>query len=80
MVELICPLTYSSAHSRILVCSLTYTHMLTHVLVCSLRYVSDVGKALYDCELPYASERVFLGCSLFSGILSTHKNVVKVVK
>jgi len=45
-----------------------------------IKYVSDVGKALYDCELPYASERVFIGCSLFSGVLSTHKNVVKVVK
>ena len=45
-----------------------------------VKYVSDVGKALYDCELPYASERVFIGCSLFSGVLSTHKNMVKILK
>jgi len=45
-----------------------------------VKYVSDVGKAIFDCELPYASERVFIGCSLFSGILSTHKNMVKILK
>eukprot|EP00927_Polykrikos_kofoidii_P055050 TRINITY_DN49368_c0_g1_i1.p1 TRINITY_DN49368_c0_g1~~TRINITY_DN49368_c0_g1_i1.p1 ORF type:complete len:427 (+),score=85.28 TRINITY_DN49368_c0_g1_i1:51-1331(+) len=45
-----------------------------------IKYVSDVGKAIFDCELPYASERVFIGCSLFSGILSTHKNMVKILK
>jgi len=44
-----------------------------------IKYVSDVGKAIYDCELPYSSERVFIGCSLFSGILSTHKNMVKIL-
>jgi len=44
-----------------------------------IKYVSDVGKAIFDCELPYASERVFIGCSLFSGILSTHKNMVKLL-
>jgi len=45
-----------------------------------IKYVSDVGKAIFDCELPYASERVFIGCSLFSGVLSTHKNMVKILK
>ena len=45
-----------------------------------VKYVSDVGKALYDCELPFAHEGVFIGCALFSGVLSTHKNIVKVYK
>jgi len=45
-----------------------------------IKYVSDVGKALYDCELSVAHEGVFIGCSLFSGLMSTHKNMVKIFK
>jgi hypothetical protein len=29
-----------------------------------IKYVSDVGKAIYDSELPFASESVFIGCLL----------------
>ena len=45
-----------------------------------IKYVSDVGKALYDCELAVSHEGVFIGCSLFSAIVSTHKNMFKVLK
>ena len=45
-----------------------------------IKFVSDVGKALYDCELRIAHEGVFIGCSLFSGLMSTHKNMVKIFK
>ena len=45
-----------------------------------VKFCSDVGKALYDCELPFAHEGVFIGCSLFSGVLSTHKNIFKIYK
>jgi len=45
-----------------------------------IKFVSDLGKAIYDCELPFAHEGLFIGCSLFSAIVSTHKNVVKVLK
>jgi hypothetical protein len=45
-----------------------------------VKYVSDVGKALYDCELPFAHEGVFIGCALFSGVMSTHKNICKIYK
>jgi len=45
-----------------------------------IKFVSDVGKALFDCELSFAHEGVFIGCSLFSGILSTHKNFFKIHK
>jgi len=45
-----------------------------------IKFVSDVGKALFDCELSFAHEGVFIGCSLFSGILSTHKNMFKILK
>ena len=45
-----------------------------------VKFVSDLGKAVYDCEFPFASENVFIGCALFSGIISTHKNIFKVVK
>ena len=44
------------------------------------KFVSDIGKALYDCELPFSHEGVFIGCSLFSALVSTHKNMVKVLK
>lgn len=45
-----------------------------------IKFVSDVGKAVFDCELTFSHEGVFIGCSLFSAILSTHKNMVKVLK
>jgi hypothetical protein len=45
-----------------------------------IKFVSDVGKALFDCELYFAHEGVFIGCAFFSAILSTHKNIVKVLK
>ena len=44
------------------------------------KFVSDLGKAFYDCELSFAHEGVFIGCALFSALLSTHKNMVKVLK
>jgi len=44
-----------------------------------IKYVSDVGKAIFDCEFSVAHEGVFIGCSLFSGVLSTHKNAVKIL-
>jgi len=45
-----------------------------------IKFVSDVGKAIYDCELTWSHEGVFIGCSFFSAIVSTHKNMVKVLK
>jgi len=45
-----------------------------------VKFVSDVGKAIYDCELGFAHEGIFIGCSLFSALVSTHKNLVKVLK
>jgi len=51
---------------------------LTRLELC--KYVSDIGKAIYDCELPFAHEGVFIGCALFSAIVSTHKNMAKVLK
>jgi len=45
-----------------------------------VKFVSDVGKAIYDCELPFAHEGIFIGCSLFSAVVSTHKNMCKVLK
>ena len=45
-----------------------------------VKFVSDLGKAFFDCELAFSHEGVFIGCSLFSALLSTHKNMVKVLK
>ena len=45
-----------------------------------VKFVSDLGKAIFDCELPFAHEGVFIGCSLFSALVSTHKNMFKVLK
>ena len=45
-----------------------------------VKYVSDMGKAIYDCELRFAHEGVFITCSLFSAVVSTHKNMFKVLK
>lgn len=45
-----------------------------------VKFISDVGKAIYDCELKFSHEGVFIGCALFSAIISTHKNMVKVLK
>jgi len=59
---------------------LTQDRKLALVRLELIKFVSDVGKAIYDCELPYAHEGVFIGCSLFSGVLSTHKNMVKALK
>ena len=53
---------------------------LTMVRLELIKFVSDVGKALYDCELSFAHEGIFIGCSLFSAVVSTHKNMVKVLK
>jgi hypothetical protein len=44
------------------------------------KFVSDIGKAVYDCEFPFSHEGVFIGCALFSALVSTHKNMVKVLK
>ena len=51
---------------------------LTRMELC--KYVSDIGKAIYDCELPFAHEGVFICCALFSALVSTHKNMAKVLK
>ena len=40
-----------------------------------LKYFMDIGKALYDCELNFSSEGVFIVCGLTAAVLSTHKNV-----
>lgn len=45
-----------------------------------VKFVSDVGKAIFDCEFSFSHEGIFIGCSLFSAIVSTHKNMVKVLK
>jgi len=45
-----------------------------------VKFVSDIGKAIYDCEFSFAHEGVFIGCSLFSALISTHKNMVKVLQ
>ena len=45
-----------------------------------IKFVSDIGKALFDCELYFAHEGVFIGCAFFSALLSTHKNMLKVIK
>jgi len=45
-----------------------------------VKYCSDIGKAVYDCEMSFAHEGVFIGCGFFSAIVSTHKNMVKVLK
>jgi len=45
-----------------------------------VKFVSDLGKAIYDCELHFAHEGVFITCSLFSALVSTHKNMFKVLK
>jgi len=44
-----------------------------------IKFVSDLGKAIYDCELHFAHEGLFIGCSLFSALISTHKNIFKVL-
>ena len=59
---------------------LKQTRKLTMVRLELIKFVSDVGKALYDCELSFAHEGIFIGCSLFSAVVSTHKNMVKVLK
>lgn len=45
-----------------------------------VKFVSDVGKATFDCQLPFAHEGVFIGCALFSAVVSTHKNMIKALK
>lgn len=45
-----------------------------------IKFVSDLGKAVYDCELHFAHEGVFIFCGFFSAIISTHKNMTKVLK
>ena len=45
-----------------------------------IKFISDIGKALYDCELHLSNEGVFIGCALFSAIISTHKNMAKALK
>ena len=37
-------------------------------------------ESFFDCELRFAHEGVFIGCALFSALLSTHKNTVKVIQ
>ena len=59
---------------------LKQTRKLTMVRLELIKFVSDVGKALFDCELSFAHEGIFIGCSLFSAVVSTHKNMVKVLK
>ena len=44
------------------------------------KFVSDIGKAIFDCEFSFSHEGVFIGCAFFSALVSTHKNMVKVLK
>ena len=44
-----------------------------------VKFVSDIGKAVFDCQLAFADEGVFIFCALFSALISTHKNMVKVL-
>jgi len=45
-----------------------------------VKFVSDIGKAVVDCELRCGHEGVFIGCSLFSALVSVHKNMFMVCK
>ena len=38
------------------------------------------AQAFFDCELSFSHEGIFICCSFFSAIVSTHKNMVKVLK
>jgi len=42
-----------------------------------LKFVSDIGKALYDCQFECSNEVVFTCCGLLSACISTHKFMVK---
>ncbi|CAD7938626.1 unnamed protein product [Amoebophrya sp. A25] len=44
-----------------------------------IKYICDIGKGLFDCELSIANEEVFLWSGLLAGLITTHKNMVKVV-
>lgn len=44
-----------------------------------IKYVCDIGKAVYDCQFQWSDECVFICCSLLAAILSTNKNVIKVL-
>jgi hypothetical protein len=44
------------------------------------KFCSDVGKAVYDVELSFASEKVFCFCGFLSAVISTHKYMVQKLK
>eukprot|EP00392_Amoebophrya_sp_AT5.2_P000762 g763.t1 len=44
-----------------------------------VKYLADIGKGVFDCELSFAREDVFLWSGLVAGALTTHKNMVKIV-
>lgn len=44
-----------------------------------VKFISDVGKAIHDCEFSFAHEGIFICCALFSALISTHKNMWKVI-
>jgi hypothetical protein len=45
-----------------------------------LKFCSDIGKAVWDVELPFAKESVFCMCGLLSAVISTHKYAVGKLK
>jgi len=44
-----------------------------------IKYVCDIGKAVYDCQFQWSDEYVFICCSLVAAILSTNKNMIRVL-
>lgn len=45
-----------------------------------LKYLCDIGKGIYDCELSFAREDVFIWSGLIAGCITTHKQMVKSLK
>jgi len=44
------------------------------------KYVLDIGKGLYDCEVSWAREDVFIWSGLLAGIITCHKQMIKSLK
>jgi len=44
-----------------------------------LKFVFDIGKAVYDCQFQWSHEGFFIICGFCSAVISTHKNMVKVL-
>lgn len=44
-----------------------------------VKFISDIGKALYDCQFECSNEVLFTCCGLLSACISTHKFMVKVL-